>query len=134
MSHQNVEIVRRGFDAIHTFEPEVYLPYFAEDCVFHPLPDWPDGPSAVTGHRGIVAGVSIWRESFDDYSAELREVRDAGGSVVCRGEQTGKIKGTDAKLKQQFVFVCSDFRDGSVGEMRFFRSWQEALEAAGLSE
>jgi hypothetical protein len=31
-------------------------------------------------------------------------------------------------------YVCSDFRIGQFGEAHFFLTWQEALEAAGLSE
>jgi ketosteroid isomerase-like protein len=76
--------------------------------------------------------MAVWRLSFDDYSAELHEVREAGDRVVCLGEQTGKVKGTDTPIRQRFGFVCSDFRDGKVGEMRFFRSWQDALEASRL--
>jgi ketosteroid isomerase-like protein len=69
--------------------------------------------------------MAIWMRSFDDDTAELREVRDEGDRVVCLAEQIGKIEGTKAPVRQRLAIVCSDFRDGTIGEMRFFRSSQE---------
>jgi hypothetical protein len=62
------------------------------------------------------------------------EVREAGNEVVALIEHGGKIKRTDVPLRQPMGIVASDFRNGRVGSLRFFQTWEEALEAAGLRE
>ena len=44
----------------------------------------------------------------------------------------GGAVGLPATPLEPLGLVVSDFRDGTVGEIRAFASWQEALEAAGL--
>jgi hypothetical protein len=39
-----------------------------------------------------------------------------------------------AGIRQRLGFVVSGFRDGTFREVRAFPSWDEALEAVGLSE
>ena len=65
---------------------------------------------------------------------ELVELRDAGDAVVALIEHGGRIKGTDTPLRQPMGIVYSDFRGEQIGKARFFQTWPEALEAAGLSE
>jgi hypothetical protein len=50
-------------------------------------------------------------------------------------EFIGRSKESDAPIRLPFGAVNSDLRDdGKVGEVRFYLSWQEALEAVGLDE
>ena len=37
-------------------------------------------------------------------------------------------------IRQQMGYVFSDFRDGMVGEVHSYRTWQQALKAVGLEE
>ena len=46
----------------------------------------------------------------------------------------GRIKGSAAPIHERYAVVCSDFRDGTFGEVRFFQTWRQALDAVGLSE
>jgi hypothetical protein len=41
---------------------------------------------------------------------------------------------TTSTTRQPVGVLQSDFRDGMVGELRFFLTWHQALEAVGLSE
>ena len=129
-----MELVRKAFDALHSGESDAFRRYFREDCIWQPLPEWPGSTQALVGHRGIVTIMAEWRESFDDYTASLDEVRDFGDRILCVGEQTATIKNSGRPLRQPLAFVCSDFRDRMIGEVRFFRSTREALEAARLQE
>jgi hypothetical protein len=45
---------------------------------------------------------------------------------------TGKAKGSGVPIAQPLGWICSDFRDGQIGEVRFFLTWEETLEAAGF--
>jgi len=47
---------------------------------------------------------------------------------------TGRVAGSTVPVKQQLAGVFSDFSHGQFGHVRYFSGWQDALEAAGLSE
>jgi ketosteroid isomerase-like protein len=132
MSQQNVEIVRRAFEAFNQGGIEEALPSFAPDIVVYALPEWP-GPSEYRGHDGTRALATEWTENFDDFEMEVRDIRDLGDSVLVLGENPVRIKGTDVPMRQPFGALFGDFRSGQIGETRFFPTWRETLEAAGLS-
>jgi ketosteroid isomerase-like protein len=133
MSQENVEIVRRAFEAFNQGGIEEALPSFVPDNVVYALPEWP-GPPEYLGHDGTRALVTEWTEIFDDFKMEVREIRDLGDRVLVLGENPGRIKATGAPIRQPLGALFGDFRNGQIGETRFFLTWREALEAAGLSE
>ena len=73
-------------------------------------------------------------DRFDDVVFDAHEIRDVDQSVVALAELTGQIKGTRTSIRQRFGIVASDFRDGMVGEVRYYGSWQQALDAVGLAK
>ena len=75
-----------------------------------------------------------WMDNFDDFEFHVHEVRDVGDRVLLLGETFGRIKGSGVPIRQPLGAVYSNFRDGQIGEGRNFLTWDEALEAAGLSE
>jgi len=62
------------------------------------------------------------------------EFREVGESVLTLGETAGRIKTSGVPIRQPLGVVYSDFRDGQFGEIRYFLTWQQALEAVGLRE
>lgn len=86
--------------------------------------------SEYRGHDGMRFLASVWTDSFDDWTIESVELRDAEGLVVALIEHSGKVKGTDTSMRQRMGAVCSDIRDQRIGRIQFFESWEEALEAA----
>jgi ketosteroid isomerase-like protein len=131
MSQQNVELVRKSFEAHNTGGIEAALPFYAPDFVWDPGPDWIEN-RAYRGHEGARALDAIFAETFQDYVLEAHEIRAVGEEVVALYEAIGRIKGSGAPIRQPLGIVVSDFRDGMIGEVRSFFSWQEALEAVGL--
>ena len=77
----------------------------------------------------IVTYLSGWT----DYSAELKEVIDAGDQVVVVLHETASMRDTGVPLDRDLVQVWT-VRDGRASFLRVFRTKVEALEAAGLSE
>jgi hypothetical protein len=76
-----------------------------------------------------------WNEAFTEYDMELSETREAGDRVVALVVQRGVTKEAGVAIVQWIGAVYSDFREnGDIGEVRFFPSWDEALEAGGLNE
>lgn len=135
MSRNNVELVRRAFEALKTGGVEAGLEFVAPDGVTYTPAEWMED-SEYRGHEGFRRLNRLWSQTFDDWSVETpEELRDAGDRVAVLFHHSGKIKGTEVPIRQEIGAVYSDFRDdGRIGEARFFQCWTEALEAAGLRE
>ena len=108
------------------------LEVFGADSVVHPFPEWPGRP-VYHGREGWREVIGEWLETFDDISWEIDRLIDDGDQVVALVNHRGRIKGAGVPIALPMGAVFSDFReDGSCGTGRFFASWEEALEAAGL--
>jgi ketosteroid isomerase-like protein len=112
---------------------EGVIPFYTEDAIIYSIPEWPDDPE-YHGHDGVRKLTRQWRENFDDFGLDLREVHDGGATVVALFELTGQTKGSALPMRMQVGAVFSDFRDGRVARQRLFSSWRLALEAVGLRE
>ncbi len=110
------------------------LPFLPEDVVWYPFPEWPDGAEARNGHDGVRELMDAWTDSFDEWTTVAHEIRDLGDHVLVLGEIAGRAKGTGVPIRQPLGYVCSDFRGTQIGEIHFFLTLDETLEAAGLSE
>ena len=134
MSQENVEIVRNAMNAYNSGGGiEAMLAFIHSEAVTYPFPEWPED-SVYRGHEGARRLTAVWTEPFDEYAGEVHEIRDCGDQVVWLGWSTGRIKGAGTPIRQPLGAVFSRFRDGMIGEGRFFLTWEEALEAAGLKE
>lgn len=132
MSRQNVELVRRAHSAFAEHGIEGTVQFSTHDIIIYSVAEWPDDPE-YHGYDGIRTLSRQWTENVDDVGFDLHELHDAGDSVVSLYEMTGRIKGSATPVKQRLAAVFSDFRDGQFGQLRYFASWSDALEAAGLS-
>ena len=133
MSVENVEVVRRGVEAWNRGGIDQILPMFHPNVRAYPFPEW-IGPKVYSGHEGFRRLSEEWTENFDEYKWDVERLLDAGDKVVALIYHRGRIKDTDMPISQPIGVVWSQFRDGLVGEGRFFLTWAEALEAAGLSD
>jgi ketosteroid isomerase-like protein len=128
ISEENVELVRRSFEAHSAGGIEAALPFYAPDFVWDPGPDWIED-RVYRGHDGARALDAIFAETFDAYVLEVHEIRAVGDAVIALFEAVGAIKGSGASIRQPVAIVVSDFHDGTIGRVRSYFSWQEALEA-----
>jgi ketosteroid isomerase-like protein len=140
MSQENVEIVRRGFEA---FQAGLAAdnPAAAFDAGLTP----PDAewimPPSTPGFRQVYKGrdefldfLSTWTEDFEDFSIELERLIDAGDDrVVGLFHQRGIGKGSGAPVEVHTALVY-ELQNGQVVRMWVYLDPAEALEAAGLSE
>jgi len=133
MSQENVETIRRAFAGFAESGVEVMIPFYTENAIIYSIPEWPDDPE-YHGHDGVRKLTLQWRENFDDFGLDLREVHDGGATVVALFKLTGQTKGSALPMRMQVGAVFSDFRDGRVAQQRLFSSWRLALEAVGLRE
>ncbi len=130
MSQKNLQVVRAVFDAFSRGDMPAMLELFDPSVVFTPLPDAPDLQS-FHGHEGLLQGMAQTTEIWDDFSAELREMRDFDDRVLASLRWWGRGPSSGIQME---VDICAlvAFREGKIGRWQFFNSEQQALEAAGL--
>ena len=128
MPDENVAIVRSAIDAFNADGLDGLIAFGREDMVTYPIPEWIEDDE-YRGHDGL-RRVLAWQYTFDRLVWEPLDVRAVGPHVVIHARLLGETK-AGGEIRQEFGALCSQIRDGKVGELRFFRTWQEALDAAG---
>jgi ketosteroid isomerase-like protein len=133
MAQQNVEIVRKSFEAHSAGGIEASLPFYAPDFVWDAGPEWVED-RIYRGHDGARKLDAVFIDNFEDYALAVHEIRAVGDRVLALYEATGRIKDSGLPIRQPIGIVLSHFHDDMIGQVRSFFSWREALEAVGLDE
>ena len=133
MSQENVELVRRAFEAFERSDFDAILRMCDEDIVIRQPPELPGAPETQHGHAGVLEAFELWPQQWDDYGIEILYLRDVGDDVVAHTRQWGRGKGSGIKLELPFTFVFT-IHDRKIVEWRLFMREDDALKAAGLSE
>jgi ketosteroid isomerase-like protein len=135
MSQETVETVIRSFyDAFNRQDFAVAKPMVHEDVVVEETPGF--NPQA-----GIYRGRDEFRRYFDGWfkfwksvKAEvLRIVPGSEGRVAILVRVTVVGRGSDVEVTDDWGHVV-EIRDGKLVRATFYRTPEEALEAAGLSD
>jgi ketosteroid isomerase-like protein len=137
MSEENVEVVRRLFEAFQDgLERGDFVAGFdaglaSEDLEWIAVPGV--GLGTYRGREGFIDFMEIWTRDFENWQIELDELIDAGDDrVVATYRQTaiGKASRVPVEFHQGSV---NELRDGRVIRIQHFPTPAEALEAAGIS-
>ena len=133
MSQENVEIARRGLEALKRGDLDAWSE------AFDPAIEWEEtaslGPDAAV-YRGVASvkeAVENWLGMWIDYEIEAHRYVDADDGVVVLSTERGHGRDSGVAVERELGMVHT-FRDGKVVRSRLFGSWSEALEAAGLRE
>ena len=135
MSQENVEGVRRSFEAFNRGDLEGFLAGWSPDATYRAAITWMvEGETGdFLGHDGLRRW---WRDLhglYDDLRTNLLETRDLGGRVLVVFEIRGRGKGSGMTRTETLAQVVS-VRNAKLGEVRDFLTRAEALEAVGLRE
>jgi ketosteroid isomerase-like protein len=137
MSQENVENLRafletwsleawkRGEADVSLLDPEVTY----EDTI---LPDHVG--ETYRGHEGVIRATERWIEPYQDLTIELERILGTGDRLVSIHRLRARARHTGIEFVELPVAYLWEFRDGKVIHFRSYRSPEEALEAAGLSE
>ena len=136
MSEENVEIVRRVYDAVARHDTATVI------AAYDPEVEWDTsrspwgsmmGGRLYRGHEGLRRFYREWYEAWGDYDEVLEELIDAGEQVIvaATGRGRGRASGAEVEWSQYGVWMI---RDGKVIRVVWFPTRDEALKAAGLSE
>ena len=135
MSQENVEIVRRVYDAVARHDSAVvyslYDPEVEWDFSRHPIGDIMSRKRH-HGHQGLRDWFREWRGSWETIDDELLELMDAGDDhviSVVRSHGTGRSSGMHVGLRHAALWTI---REAKVLRVVWFGTREEALRAAGL--
>jgi ketosteroid isomerase-like protein len=121
MSQENVEIVRRMYDAFHTGDADGALAHFDPDVV-----------GKGQGREQLNAIVTAWMGTWDEWREEIAEMRDLGSRVLVLSVQHGRGKGSGVEVEAPYALLY-DVHGGKITRLTMFPTQEQALEAAGLS-
>jgi ketosteroid isomerase-like protein len=133
MSEENVEATRQLIQAFNRRD----LAAMTER--FDPEVEWtPGGPAAVEravyrGREEVSDGFAATWETWEVFKLEEHEARDLGDSILWLGRAQLKGSASHVELDQEFA-IGFLMDGGKIVRIDGFRTWREALEAAGLSE
>ena len=132
MSQENVEIVRRVYEAFDRRDFETVLglgsPDFELDISAHPIPDF---PNVGIGTEHMAGFFATYLAGFSDYTLEVTEIMDAEDKVVVACHDTARLG--PGLVERDFVHVWTVTAERLV-RLQVFKTSEEALEAAGLRE
>ena len=132
MSQENVEIVRRMYEAFHAGDAEGTLSYFDQNVLVDTGDARPD-LSVGKGREYLGSVVSSWAAAWEGWRDEVAEMRDLGSRVLVVSVQRGRGKGSGVDVEARYA-ILYDVAGGAIVSVRMFGTVAEALEAAGLSE
>jgi ketosteroid isomerase-like protein len=137
MSRENVEIVRRVYEAAARRDPEAVI------AAYDPEVEWDVSRSQMArlvgervyrGHDGLRRFFRAYHDAWDDVRYGFDELIDAGDHQVVSidiEQARGRSSGADVELTQYAIWTI---RGGKVIRAVWFSDRAEAFEAAGLSE
>ncbi|HMD55913.1 MAG TPA: nuclear transport factor 2 family protein [Solirubrobacteraceae bacterium] len=131
MSHENVELVRAGYEEANRLGEPAWW-FLAPDIEWHTRADLPDS-EVYRGHDAVRALFQEWTNAFEDARFDIQDVLDRGDYVVVPTVLRGRIRGSADEVAMPETHVLK-IRDGMAVELREYATLDEALEAVGLAE
>src|SRR3954451_14777729 len=132
MSQENVEVVRRAFEAFDSEGFDGLAEFWHPDINWRAMEGAPDDVGVFTGHDAMRRYLDDWLEMFDG-RIELEEFIDAGDRVVVMQHGSGKSKRTGIPVDLRYTVVYT-VQDGKIVRGREYPTRSEALKAVGLAE
>ncbi|HEV2924814.1 MAG TPA: nuclear transport factor 2 family protein [Solirubrobacteraceae bacterium] len=132
MSEENVEIIKRGYEALARGDMAAVFDGYDPDVEHWDRADDP-GATVRRGRDAVVTAFAELSESYSEIQIEPKEFIDAGDLVVVPVRVTVRGRTSGAVVEGDQVFVYR-LRAGKVTEIREYRDTTEAFKAVGLAE
>jgi ketosteroid isomerase-like protein len=132
MSKENVEIVRRIYEAWVGDDPENEATQYLSDELEYVNPPYAVHPGTRRGREGWLAAAENLSDSFESWMHEPGEMIDAGDKVLVITTFRARGRGSSMDLEKYEPHVWT-LRDGKVVRFEWFNDRDEAERAAGLS-
>jgi ketosteroid isomerase-like protein len=133
MSQENVEIVRRFWDASDRQDLQAVFALYDPAVVWVQHSGPFDMQGTYLGHDGVRKAWRDWVESFKTVAVHAHTFIDAGESVIVGWRMSGEGKASDAPAHIPGWSIHT-LRNCRLIRIDVFNTKAEALEAVGLSE
>jgi ketosteroid isomerase-like protein len=133
MSQENVEIARRGYEALNQGGVEAMLAFIDPECEIEVTPDVSPEPQTLRGHDGIRRWFESAYEVLEEIRIQPEKFIEAGDRVVVPVRMIGRGRGSGIEAEQRVTQVWT-LRNGRVVKMNSYADEKTARKAAGLSE
>jgi ketosteroid isomerase-like protein len=132
VSEQDVELVRRVFDAINRRDVQTMLDAYHPDADMSTLTSELVHGKAYRGHTGIREYFSSFADVWEELRLEPEEIRDLGGRILVVGRWSSRGKGSGADVESPAAWIFA-VRDGRIVFSRAYRDAEEALADSDAS-
>lgn len=133
MSQENVEIVRRCFDAFNRKDFDSVIEDYDEQAEWRPALAGAVEGRVYRGRDDIRGYFTDLFASFADVSTQDAEFRDLGDRVLALYKLTVRGRDSDVVVDQPGAIVY-DLRGGQIVRAESYLSWDEALSAVASAE
>jgi ketosteroid isomerase-like protein len=131
MSRENVEVIRRMWDAFLAGDIQAALSFYDPDVEWDGT-NLPDGRIG-RGHEAIVDHIRRWAEQWEDWTVEVERIIDGGSEhvVLVMRERGRSNSGLEMDERHAELYAV---HGGKVVRRQGFSNPGEALDAVGLPE
>jgi ketosteroid isomerase-like protein len=133
MSQENVEIVRRAYEAFAQGDIEAALAMCDPDIQVEDHERTLETPTSYHGRDGFLTLFATVNEGFSDVRYAPEELTDVGNRVLVEVRRTGRGRASGAPVEERQFHVW-DKVAGRAVRFWVYLDRNQALEAAGLSE
>jgi ketosteroid isomerase-like protein len=134
VSHENVEVARRGFTALARGGVDAAAEFWHPAISWRAIENAPDDVGEMHGIEAARRYVEDWFDTFDDFESVPEEVLALGNDqVLAVIHISGRARSSGIPTEQRYANV-STIRDGKIVRVREYATKDEALKAAGLEE
>jgi ketosteroid isomerase-like protein len=127
---QNVELVKRSFEAMSAWDVDALLRLYDVDVEFMPLTGTRVESGGYRGHEGVRRYFDEAGELWDVLEPEGHEYRDLGDRVLVAGRCRVRGRASGAESHPACAWVIG-VRDGTIVSHRTCATFDEALQIAG---
>src|SRR5512132_830888 len=128
MSYENVEIVRRAFDAFRENDFEGWYAVADPEIAVYPRPEEPGVKDRYQGWDEMLDYLVNWYSGWEDYTVDPEEYIDRGDYVVVDVREVGTAQQGGMQVEENFAHAFK-LSGGKIVEWRMFGPVSEALSA-----
>jgi ketosteroid isomerase-like protein len=132
MSDENVEVVRRSWDAWARGDMGALFDFYDPEVEWDMTHSYVPDMGVFQGHEGIRDFFRQWRAFFEEYYAEPEEFTDAGDCVIVRVRQGGRGRASTVNVEMPAYWQVYKLRDGRAVRVEIYREEEDARAATGL--
>jgi ketosteroid isomerase-like protein len=133
MSEETVELARQAYAAWNRGDLNWHLNHMTDDFEFWPGLAFSDINEVYRGKAGWRRFAETWREAWEDITVRVDRIEEVDDHIVALLTFDARGRGSGVEVSLQLGQVAT-VREGKVAKLVSTPSWDEALEAAGLSE